>query len=107
MLFRSETPAFFAIDNIEASFHPKLCTELIKNLVKLSKTHNKQVILTTHNPFVLDGLDLSDEDQRLFTVRRNGDGETIADRVTNPPTNNIKLSEAWMNGYIGAQPETF
>lgn len=105
LMLSKETPTFFAIDNVEASFHPRLCEELIKNLVKLSKKHNKQVILTTHNPFVLDGLNLNDPDQALFVVRRNSDGETITDKIDKQPKN-VKLSEAWMRGYIGGQPET-
>lgn len=105
LLISKETPAFFAIDNIEASFHPRLCEELIKNMVKLAKKHDKQIILTTHNPFVLDGLNLDDEEQRLYVVRRNADGETIADKIEKAPQN-VKLSEAWMRGYIGGQPET-
>ncbi len=105
LIISKETPAFFAIDNIEASFHPKLCEELIRNLVALAKKHDKQIILTTHNPFVLDGLDLNDPEQKLFVVRRNADGETIADSIDKAPSK-IKLSEAWMRGYIGGQPET-
>ncbi len=105
LLISKETPAFFAIDNIEASFHPRLCEELIKNMVKLAKKHDKQIILTTHNPFVLDGLNLDDEEQRLYVVRRNADGETIADKIEKAPPK-VKLSEAWMRGYIGGQPET-
>lgn len=105
LIISKETPAFFAIDNIEASFHPKLCEELIKNMVQLAKKHNKQIILTTHNPFVLDGLDLNDPEQKLFVVRRNADGETIADLI-DKPVKNVKLSEAWMRGRIGGNPET-
>lgn len=105
LIISKETPAFFAIDNIEASFHPLLCKELAKNLVELCKNHNKQVIITTHNPFILDGLDLSDGSQSLFVVRRNSEGETIADKIEQQPKN-VKLSEAWMRGYIGGQPET-
>lgn len=105
LIISKETPAFFAIDNVEASFHPRLCEKLIQDLIVLSKKHNKQIILTTHNPFVLDGLDLNDPEQRLFVVRRNADGETIADAITSPPKN-VKLSEAWNRGYIGGQPET-
>ncbi len=105
LFISKETPTFFAIDNIEASFHPRLCEALIRNLVELSKKHNKQVILSTHNPFVLDGLDLNDDEQTLFVVRRNADGETIADPIKTPPIG-VKLSEAWERGYIGGQPET-
>ena len=45
-----ETPSFFAIDNVDASLNPKLCSRLVKDLVALSKKHEKQAILTTHNP---------------------------------------------------------
>lgn len=105
LIISKETPAFFAIDNIEASFHPRLCEELTRRLVELCKKHNKQVIITTHNPAVLDGLNLNDADQALFVIRRNADGETIADKIDQQPKN-VKLSEAWERGYIGGQPET-
>lgn len=105
LLISKETPAFFAIDNIEASFHPRLCEELTRRLVELCKKHDKQVIITTHNPAVLDGLNLNDADQALFVVRRNADGETIADKIDKQPAS-VKLSEAWERGYIGGQPET-
>ncbi|OQP40071.1 hypothetical protein A4H97_17815 [Niastella yeongjuensis] len=105
LIISKETPAFFAIDNIEASFHPRLCEELIKQLVELAKNHNKQLILTTQNPHVLDGLNLQDVEQSLFVIRRNSEGETIADKITKQPKN-VKLSEAWIRGYIGGNPET-
>jgi len=105
LIISKETPFFFAIDNLEASFHPRLCQELTKNLIKLCHTYNKQVIITTHNPFVLDGLDLKDVNQSLFVVTRNSEGETIANKIKKQPKD-LKLSEAWMRGYIGGQPET-
>jgi len=105
LFLSKETPSFFSIDNVEASFHPLLCKEMTKNLVELSETHSKQVILTTHNPFVLDGLDLNDSEQKLFVIRRDPDGETIADHI-DKPLQNVKLSEGWMKGIIGGQPET-
>src|SRR5207302_6563166 len=61
-----DTPAFFSIDNIDTSLNPKLCIALLQQLVVLAKEHDKQVILTTHNPAVLDGLNLGDDEQRLF-----------------------------------------
>lgn len=107
-LFISDlTPTFFAIDNIEASFNPKLCTELISTLVQLAKKHNKQVIVTTHNPAVLDGLDLQDDSQRLFVVRRNDEGHTRARRIEHKPERTMKLSEIWTKGFIGGLPDNF
>lgn len=107
-LFSSkQTPMFFAIDNIENSFNPKLCTALIKQLVRLAKKNDKQVILTTHNPYILDGLDLSDDEQRLFVARRTIDGHTKIDRVEYKEERTMKLSEIWMNGFIGGLPDNF
>ncbi len=107
-LFVSDkTPQFFAIDNIEASFNPKLCTKLIQVLAKLAKEHKKQVIVTTHNPFILDGLNLADDDQRLFVVRRNMEGHTITNRIQPKTNTDVPLSEAWMRGYLGGLPNNF
>jgi AAA15 family ATPase/GTPase len=106
-----DTPKFFAIDNIENALNPKLCTRLIKELVELAKKYDKQVIFTTHNPAILDGLDLSDDDQRLFTIYRNIYGHTKAERIFPPQPledeDPVPLSEAFMNGYIGGLPDNF
>lgn len=107
LFISEETPSFFAIDNIENSFNPKLCSKLSQVLLKLAKEHDKQALITTHNPFILDGLDLEDDEQRLFVVRRNLDGHTIATRIKPDKPLSYRLSEAWMNGYIGGLPNNF
>ncbi|MBK9263852.1 MAG: AAA family ATPase [Polyangiaceae bacterium] len=105
------TPKIFAIDNVDASLNPKLCAELMKQLIALAKKHDKQVIFTTHNPAVLDGLDLHDDEQRLFVISRNQDGHTKARRVAPPkPLDNdlpVKLSEAFLRGALGGLPKNF
>ncbi|MCG6400173.1 AAA family ATPase [Vibrio fluvialis] len=110
-----DTPKIFAIDNIDAALNPKLCTALIEQLVKLSKKYDKQVFLTTQNSAVLDGIDLGDDEQRIFVVSRNKrDGSTKAKRLTmkdKPKDANgepIRLSEAMLRGYIpNALPKGF
>ncbi len=111
-LFISDiTPKFFAIDNIDASLNPRLCRRLIEELVELAKKNDKQVILTTHNPAVLDGLDLDDDEQRLLVISRNQLGYTKARRILNPePLDGqepVDLSEAFLRGYIGGLPKNF
>jgi len=111
LFISSYTPKFFAIDNIDASLNPKLCTRLIKELVELAKKHDKQVIFTTHNPAILDGLNLDDDEQRLFAIHRNISGHTKAKRILKPQPlegqKPVKLSESFMRGYIGGLPEGF
>ncbi|MFW6526158.1 AAA family ATPase [Acinetobacter baumannii] len=114
-LFSSKfTPDFFAVDNIDASLNPKLCRVLIKELIKLAKENDKQAFVTTHNPAILDGLDLHDDEQRLFVVERDDEGATQLRRVgvddLPKPTRSgqsIKLSESFMRGFLGGLPTNF
>lgn len=111
LLVSDKTPSFFAIDNIEASLNPKLCTKLIKTVAELSERHQKQVILTTHSPSVLDGLNLNDPEQKLFLVYRNKLGHTTIKELEKPKNMNgqepVRLSEAFLRGYIGGLPKNF
>jgi len=107
-LFISKTtPSFFAIDNLDSSFNPKLCMQLTKNLSSLSKKQKKQVIVTTQNPAILDGLNLKDESQRLFVVSRNEMGHTRVERIHYNEKRSMRLSEIWTKGFIGGLPENF
>jgi AAA15 family ATPase/GTPase len=105
-----DTPKFFAIDNIDNALNPKLCVKLMHTLNDLALKYKKQVIFTTHNPSVLDGLDLSDDGQRLFVVYR-AEGATVAKRHL--PKEGIpgvpppRLSESFLRGYLGGLPKSF
>jgi hypothetical protein len=88
-----------------------LCVALLNRIVALAKEYDKQVILTTHNPAILDGLDLSDDEQRLVVVELTKAGYTRVRRVDSPKTTNgqipVSLSEAFVRGYIGGLPKNF
>ncbi len=113
LIVAKETPKAFAIDNIDASLNPKLCTKLITILVDLAKKYDKQVFLTTHNPAILDGINLNDEEQKLLVVSRNKKGYTRVKEITakdKPKSSNnesLKLSEAFLRGYLGGLPKGF
>jgi len=109
LFISKKTPSFFAIDNIETNLNPKICRKLIKELIPLSQKNDKQVLITTHNPAILDGLNLNDDEQRLFVVSRNEEGKTKIKRIKLKPKSeeSLKLSEMWMRGYLGALPKNF
>lgn len=111
LFISDDTPKFFAIDNIDASLNPKLCRRLIKELAKLAVESDRQVIFTTHNPAILDGLNLGDDRHRLFVIDRNKLGHTKAKRIFKPDPlpgqEPVRLSEAFLNGYIGGLPKNF
>ncbi|WP_442587633.1 AAA family ATPase [Pedobacter sp. AW31-3R] len=110
LFISTKTPKLFAIDNIETALNPRLCQRLVMELAKLSKLRDKQVLITTHNPAVLDGLNLFDDSQRLFVVSRNGSGHTVTRRVRfkeDFKDKPFKISEMWMRGSLGGIPNNF
>ena len=109
LVISDETPSFFAIENIDTAFNPKLCREVVKRLVELAKKHGKQIIATTHNPAILDGLDLNDDEQKLMVVQRSIDGYTKVRTLKKEEVANsdLSLSQLWLRGFIGGLPNNF
>ena len=71
----------------------------------------RQILLTTHNPLVLDGLPLQDDRVRLFTVSRTSSGRTSVRRVEVDANLREKaeqgwsLSRLWVMGHLGGVPD--
>ena len=92
----------------------KLIEKIIEVTKKVSSENlscgPRQVILTSHNPTSLDAFDLFDDDQRVFVVRRNTDGNTEVERLK--PSEDMtrddwtaqfsgrSLSQLWIEGAI-------
>lgn len=108
LAMHKKAPKMFAIDSFDHALNPRLAkkvTELFSNIVI---QQNKTVFMTTHNPLVLDGLDLSNDDIRLFTTDRNKDGHVKIRRVqVAEELLGLKqpLSRLWINGLLGGVPE--
>lgn len=109
LMVSKATPKFFAIDNIDSGLNPRLCRALMKEMSALAEENGKQVIITTHNPAVLDGLRLGDSNTKLFAVDRSDSGSTRMNEIKVKPQTEkrMKLSEMWMNGMIGGVPNEF
>ncbi len=108
-----KTPQFLAIDNIESCLNPHLCRYLMEEICKLAKSQDKQLLITTHNPAILDGLNLFDDEVRLFEVNRTDKGYTKTTRIKVKPEiqsemgRKYKLSELWTRGFLGTTPDYF
>jgi predicted ATPase len=106
-----QAPRLFAIDNLDQALNPRLVTRLTSKLGSwLSQADvTRQMLFTAHNPAVLDGLDLLDDEVRLFAVDRNSDGHTKVTRITlseklRAMNNDYPLSRLWLMGNLGAVP---
>lgn len=109
LMISKATPNFFAIDNIDSGLNPRLCRALMKELPELARRYGKQVIITTHNPAMLDGIRLGDAETRLYAVERSDNGSTLMNEIRVKPLSGrrMKLSEMWLNGMIGGVPNEF
>jgi energy-coupling factor transporter ATP-binding protein EcfA2 len=109
-----KAPLFCAVDNADHGLNPGLATALTKSFAEwiLASKDDRQVLMTSHNPAVLDGLPLQDDRVRLFTVDRDNKGKTIVERVVvnkklldMADTKGWPLSRLWMNKLIGGMPD--
>jgi predicted ATPase len=108
-----KTPLFCAIDNADHGLNPGLATVLMKKFSEwvLATSQKRQILMTSHNPAVLDGLPLQDDRVRLFAVDRDNRGKTIVKRVVvderllDLASKGWTLSRLWMNKLIGGMPD--
>ena len=106
------SPALCAVDNADHGLNPRLARSLMERLCQwyLESSEPRQILLTTHNPLVLDGLPLQDERVRLFTVSRTDSGRTsvrrvsIDDRLRKKAQQDWSLSRLWVMGHLGGVP---
>lgn len=107
-----QSPKILAIDNFDQALNPRTARALTKTFADHILATQRQVLLTTHNPLVLDGLNLGDDRIRLFTLSRNKSGQTKVHRVPihDFPALELKygehaVSRLWVEGRLGGMPD--
>ena len=108
LAMHERAPKMFAIDSFDHALNPRLAKKVTEIFSQRVIEENKTVFMTTHNPLVLDGLDLSDDRIRLFTTDRNKNGLVEVNRVKVSKElleMNQQLSRLWINGLLGGVPE--
>lgn len=101
LLGTSETRGTWLLDHFADGWTPTRGREAAQRLCAPDQ-EKKQIILVTYNPGVLDGLDLNDDDHRLFVVTLDDQGHTAVERIQTKPNTQprLKLSELWMRGLL-------
>ena len=107
------SPQLCAVDNADHGLNPRLARALMEKLCRwyLAAKPQRQLLLTTHNPLILDGLPLSDDRVRLFTVSRTKSGRTSVHRIEitksllKKAEQGWSLSRLWVMGHLGGVPD--
>lgn len=111
LVHHHESPPVLAVDNFDHALNPRLAKSLTRKLCEWITTRkDRQVLLTSHNPLVLDGLPLRNDEVRLFTVERSNRGKTVVRRVEvsaeliRKAEEGVPLSQQWVMGTFGGVP---
>jgi predicted ATPase len=114
LLYHPLAPSFAAVDNIDSALHPRLARALVERVQDLLITGSldRQLVVTTHNPLVLDALRLDDPAVRLLVVsRQKGTGFTTLRRIEHTEAldrarqRGRTLSQLWIEGTLGGVPD--
>ncbi|NCC96688.1 MAG: hypothetical protein EOM02_07585 [Synergistales bacterium] len=115
LLYHRDTPKIYALDNVDSALNPAMIKKFIELTSSLLDDQGKQLFMTTHNPTTLDGIDLFNENHRLFVVERDKKGFTEVHRIKPPEGmtkeewrekfRGIPLSQIWLSGAFGGFPE--
>ncbi len=111
-----DSPRLCAVDNADQGLNPRLAKALVGHVCQWYIAANeanvpRQILLTTHNPLILDGLPLQDERIRLFTVSRTTTGRTtirrieVDDDLLARAADGWTLSRLWVMGHLGGMPD--
>lgn len=103
-----DVPHMFAVDSFDHALNPRLAKRLTEMFSQLIIESDRTVFMTTHNPLVLDGLNLGNDDIRLFAVQRNKNGYVKLERIQISDElleSGQPLSRLWINGRLGGVPE--
>ena len=103
-----DVPGMFAIDSFDHALNPRLAKRITEIFSQLIIESGKTVFMTTHNPLVLDGLNLADDRIRLFAINKNKHGHAELNRIQISQElleTGQSLSRLWINGLLGGVPE--
>lgn len=111
LIHHPESPSVLAVDNFDHALNPRLAKALTRLLCDWTTARQeRQLLLTSHNPLVLDGLPLRNDVVRLFTVERSHQGKTVVRRVVvsekllKKAEEGVPLSQQWVMGTFGGVP---
>jgi predicted ATPase len=111
LVHHKSCPPVLAVDNFDHGLNPRLAKALTRKICEwTSGQQDRQLLLTSHNPLVLDGLPLRDDEIRLFAVERSRRGKTVCRRIEVDESllqmadKGIPLSQQWVMGTFGGVP---
>jgi predicted ATPase len=102
LLYCSPTTAqLFLLDDIEAGLHPLAQRQLMQTLKEFAEKQNRQIILTSHSPYIIDELAAKD----IWVMSQDNEGITHTKRLSDHPDAERALSVLTTGEFASAEGE--
>lgn len=102
LLYGSEESAeLFLLDDIEQGLHPLAQRRLVNMLKEFAEKHHRQIILTSHSPYIVDEL----EAENIWVMTTNKEGISHCKRLSDHPDIEHGLSVLTTGEVWGAEGE--
>jgi predicted ATPase len=101
MLQEPSAPQVFLLDDIEQGLHPLAQRELMGTLKEFAKKQGRQIILTSHSPYIVDELEAKD----VWVMAIDREGFSRAKRLSDHPDAKRLLSVLTTGEFVGAVGE--
>ncbi|MGH9841890.1 MAG: AAA family ATPase [Blastocatellia bacterium] len=97
----TEDARLFLLDDVEQGLHPLAQRKLMQNLKDFAKQHNRQIILTTHSPYIVDELEATD----VWVMTSDKEGISHCQQLSKGPNANFALEVLTTGEFLGAEGE--
>jgi predicted ATPase len=81
LLWSPSNPQLIMLDDIEAGLHPLAQRQLMQILKDFAEKHDKQIILTSHSPYIVDAL----EPENVWVMDMDKEGVSHTKRLSDHP----------------------
>jgi AAA15 family ATPase/GTPase len=103
IFFNKKSDAVIIIDEIDRSFHSRLTSEFVELFYRLSEGNKTQLIVTTHDPILMD-LDKVRQDEVWFVERRKDHSTVIYSLDKFKARYDKKIDKDYLIGRYGGVP---
>ena len=89
------------LDDIEAGLHPLAQRQLMQTLKTFAEKHDRQIILTSHSPYIIDELPAED----VWVMATDKEGISRCNRLSNHPDKDRALEVLTTGEFLSAEGE--
>jgi AAA15 family ATPase/GTPase len=101
LLWSPSSPQLILLDDIETGLHPLAQRQLMQVLKDFAEKHDRQIILTSHSPYIIDELDAKD----VWVMATDSEGISHTKRLSEHPDAERALSVLTTGEFASAEGE--